>query len=181
MHSRANLLILLACTLKRLRQDRSGASAIEFAIIGPLVLVVVFGIIELAVIFMATQYLETATQQSTRLIMTGQVKSANMTKEQFKTLVCDRLTMMMKDCGSLYVDAQTYDSFTAPDFSSPITNKEFVDNTKFITGKQGDIVVVRAFYKWPLFVSNFFYLDLSDLKDGKRLISASAAIRNEPW
>jgi Flp pilus assembly protein TadG len=180
MYSRANFMILFVCALKRLRRDRDGASAVEFALVGPLMFMAVFGVLEIGLGFMATQYLETATQQSTRLIMTGQVKSSSLSKEQFKQLVCDRVKLMI-DCANLYVDAQKYDSFSEADFSDPVANGKFVDNTKFITGKQGDIVVVRTFYKWPVLLANFYGFDQSNLEGGKRLISASAAVRNEPW
>jgi Flp pilus assembly protein TadG len=180
MYSRTNLMILFACSLKRLRRDRDGSSAVEFALVGPLMLIAIFGILEIGLMFFANQYLETATQQSTRLIMTGQVKSSSMTKEQFKQLVCDRAKLMI-DCANLYVDAQKYDAFADADFSNPISGGDFVDNTKFITGKQGDIVVVRTFYKWPVLLANFYGYDQSNMNGNMRLLSASAAVRNEPW
>jgi Flp pilus assembly protein TadG len=181
MGSRVNFMIFLTCALRRLRRDRSGASAIEFAVIVPWMLIGLIGPIEISFMFYATQYLETATQDATRMIMTGQAKSATMSKEAFKAIVCEK-TKLMFDCTNLYVDAQAYTDYSTPDFStSPISNKKFVDNTQFITGKQGDIVVVRTFYAWPVFLAGFFGYDQSNLEGGKRLLSASAAVRNEPW
>jgi Flp pilus assembly protein TadG len=181
MGSRVNFMIFLACALRRLRRDRSGASAIEFALIVPWMLIGLIGPIEISFMFYATQYLETATQDATRMIMTGQVKSTTMTKEAFKAIVCEK-TKLMFDCANLYVDAQAYTDFSQPDFSaSRISNKKFVDNTQFITGKQGDIVVVQTFYAWPVFLAGFFGYDQSNLEGGKRLLSATAAVRNEPW
>jgi Flp pilus assembly protein TadG len=183
MGSRINFAILLACALRRFRRDRKGASAIEFALVAPMTLIGLIGPMEISFMFYATQYLETATQDATRMIMTGQVKSSSMSKEAFKAIVCEK-TKLMFDCTNLYVDAQAYTDFSKPDFSTspmPISNKKFVDNTQFITGKQGDIVVVQAFYAWPVFLAGFFGYDQSNLQGGKRLLSATAAVRNEPW
>lgn len=180
MRSRVNLIIFVACAIKRLRQDRQGASAVEFALIVPVFLIGLFGILEIAFMFFAGQFLETVTQDSTRLIMTGQVKSTTLTKEKFKEIVCEKAKALF-DCNNLYIDAQAYTSFATPNFDSPIKNNKIEDNTVFITGKQGDIVVVRTFYAWPVFLAGFFGYDQSNLQGGKRLLSASAAIRNEPW
>jgi Flp pilus assembly protein TadG len=183
MHSRVNFLIFLACAHRRLRSDSNGASAVEFAIIAPLFLISVFGIIELAVMFMANHFLETSTQSTARLIMTGQVKSTgvgSVSKEQFKEMVCNRVKIWF-DCANLHVDARKAASFSAADFSDPIANKQFVDTTQFDTGKQGDVIVVRTFYKWPLLVAGLYTLDLSNLDGRKRLLLSSSVFRNEPW
>jgi Flp pilus assembly protein TadG len=183
MHFRASFFILLACALRRLRCDRNGASAVEFAIVAPLMLVSLFGIIEIAVMFVANQFLEVNTQNIARLIMTGQVKSTgagSVSKEQFKGLLCTRVNIMF-DCANLHVDARPAVSFSAADFSNPISNGEFSDTTQFDTGKQGDVVVVRTFYKWPVFVAGFYTLNLSNLNGNYRLLLSSSVFRNEPW
>jgi Flp pilus assembly protein TadG len=179
MRSRVNAIIFLACALRRLRRDRSGASAVEFALIAPLMLIGVFGILEIALMFLAAQVLETGTEVATRLIMTGQVKDSTISKDAFKAAVCEKVKVLL-DCTNLYVDAQAYSSMSEPTFDNPIQNKKFVDNTKFITGKQGDIVVVRTFYAWPAILAGFYGYDQSNMEGGKRLLSASAAVRNEP-
>jgi Flp pilus assembly protein TadG len=180
MRSRVNFVILLACTLSRLRRDRRGTSSIEFALVAPLFLVGTLATLEIALSFVGEQLLSTATQDTTRLIMTGQVTSSSTTKEDFQLMVCERVKALL-DCSQLYIDAQAYSSMAEPTFDSPIEDNKFVDNTKFITGKQGDIVVVRTFYKWPVYLTSFFGYNSSNLEGSRRLITASAAVRNEPW
>ena len=58
--------------LRRFRDNHTGASAVEFAIVAPLFLALLFAIIETALVFFAGQVLETVTQDSARMIMTGQ-------------------------------------------------------------------------------------------------------------
>ena len=45
--------------------------------------------------FFGAQLLETATQDTTRLIMTGQVKSATVTKDAFKGMVCEKVKVLL--------------------------------------------------------------------------------------
>ena len=47
-------------------------------------------------------------------------------------------------------------------------------------GGPGDIVVVRLFYQWPLVVTGLGW-NPSNINGNKRLLSATAAFRNEPY
>ena len=58
-------------------------------------------------------------------------------------------------------------------------NKNFINNMQYSPGGPGDIVVVRLFYQWPLFVTGLGY-NISNLSGNKRLLTATAAFRNEP-
>ena len=51
---------------------------------------------------------------------------------------------------------------------------------QYCPGNAGDIVVVRLFYQWPLFVTGLGY-NIANLTGSKRLLSATAAFRNEPF
>ncbi|MBW8857368.1 MAG: pilus assembly protein, partial [Bradyrhizobium sp.] len=56
--------------LRRFRRNRRGSAAVEFALVAPVFFAVLFAIIELALVFFASQILETVTQDTSRLIMT---------------------------------------------------------------------------------------------------------------
>ncbi|UYO52757.1 TadE/TadG family type IV pilus assembly protein [Rhodopseudomonas palustris] len=165
---------------RRFRHNRKGSAAVEFAMVAPFFFALLFAIIEVAMIFFASQVLETAVQDASRLILTRQAQNASMTQDQFKTEVCTRLVSLF-DCNIVRVDVQNYGSdFGTVSITTPIdSNKKFVDNMQYNIGKAGDIIVVRAFYQWPLFVIGLGF-DASNLADGKRLLSATAAFRNEP-
>jgi hypothetical protein len=49
-------------------------------------------------------------------------------------------------------------------------------------GGPGDLVVVRLFYEWPLFVTGLGY-NIANLNNSgyKRLLAATAAFQNEPY
>ena len=48
--------------LRRFRRNRRAAAAVEFALVAPLFFVLLFAIIEVALVFFASQVLETVTQ-----------------------------------------------------------------------------------------------------------------------
>lgn len=93
-----------------LRQEE-GAAAVEFALVATPFLALAFAILEMVLVFFAGQTLESATADSTRLIMTGQAQLAGYDETQFKTAVCDRVAGMF-DCQSkLYINVKEYNSF----------------------------------------------------------------------
>lgn len=166
--------------LRRFRRNRRGSAAIEFALVAPVFFALLFAIIETAIVFFAGQVLETITQNSARMIMTGQAQSGGYTQAQFKAYVCGQIPALF-NCANVYVDVQSYTTFTSVTISDPIdSNKNFVNNMQYIAGGPGDIVVVRVFYSWPLFVTGLGY-NISNLAGSYRLLSATAAFRNEPY
>jgi hypothetical protein len=64
-------------------------------------------------VFFAGQTLETAVQDSARLIMTGQAQTGGWSKEDFKTAVCARVYGLFDCSGKMYVDVKTCANFSA--------------------------------------------------------------------
>lgn len=169
--------------LRRFRRNRRGSVAIEFSLIALPFFALLYAIIETALVFFASQVLETAVQDSSRLILTGQAQTAATpyTAQKFKDAVCTRLTVMFDCQNGVYVDVQSYSSFGTVKIVDPIdSGKNFVANMKYAPGVAGDIVVVRLFYQWPLIVTGLGY-NIANLTGSKRLLTATAAFRNEPY
>src|SRR4029079_5354206 len=93
---------------------------VEFALVAPMFIALLFAIIETAFMFFANQVLETAVQDSARLIQTGQAQNGSYTAAQFKTDVCSRVTTMFNCVGGLTVDVQSYPSFGSVNVANPI-------------------------------------------------------------
>jgi Flp pilus assembly protein TadG len=166
--------------LRRFRRNRRGSAAIEFALVAPVFFALLFAIIETAIMFFASQVLETITQDSARMILTGQAQIASYTQAQFQTYVCSQIPALFS-CGNVYVDVESYSSFSSVNISSQIDgSKNFINNMQYSPGGPGDIVVVRLFYQWPLFVTGLGY-NISNLSGNQRLLVATAAFRNEPY
>ena len=164
--------------LGRFRRNRRGSAAVEFALVAPVFFALLFAIIETAIVFFANQVLETITQNSARMLLTGQAQTQAFTQTQFKTYVCGQIPALFT-CGNVFVDVQSYPAFTNVTLNSQIDGAgSFVNNMQYSPGVPGDIVVVRLFYQWPLIVTGLGY-NISNLAGSKRLLTATAAFRNE--
>jgi len=64
--------------LRRFRRNRRGSAALQFALVAPVFFALLFAIIETAIMFFATQLLETYTQQAARLVLTGQAQNGTL-------------------------------------------------------------------------------------------------------
>lgn len=172
---------LASRSLRRFARKNDGAAAVEFAMVAAPFLALVFAILETALVFFAGQVLETAAADSARLILTGQVQKGGLSESQFKQEVCNRIYGLFDCTGGIIVDVRTYNSFSAATMSKPIdANGNVTFTPAYQPGSAGDIVVVRLLYEWPVYVK-LLGLNLADLSNGKRLIMATAAFRNEPY
>lgn len=173
--------------LRRFRRNRGGSAAVEFALVAPVFFALLFAIIETALVFFASQVLETVTQNSARQILTGQAQNAGYaTASALKSaVICQAgsLANVLFDCtNGIFVDVENYPAFANVVLNSQIdANKNFItNNLVYCPGNAGAIVVVRLFYQWPLFVTGLGY-NIASLAGSKRLLYGTAAFRNEPF
>ncbi|MFI4974388.1 MAG: TadE/TadG family type IV pilus assembly protein [Caulobacterales bacterium] len=164
--------------------SRRGATAVEFAIVAAPFFLLMFGVMELSLMFMASTTIEAATITAARQIRTGQLQTAGTnTAAGFKTLVCNGMSWISaSDCtANLQVDVRTFNTFTSISTPSPITNNA-IDPTKlsFDSGGSCSIVLVRVFYPWTLLTPTFDP-GLPSLGPTQRLLTQSVAFRNEDW
>jgi Flp pilus assembly protein TadG len=168
---------------RRFMRRQDGAVAVEFALILVPFLALMFGIMETALVFFADQTLETAVADSARLIMTGQAQMQNLTAQTFKDQVCSRIYGLFNCPNGVYVDVETYSSFGSITNTPPLDNSGRLVTSNFVyqPGGPGDIVVVRLYYQWPIYVSLMNLSNLSNMSNHSRLLVATAAFRNEPY
>lgn len=162
--------------------DRQGATAVEFALIATPFIGLLVGIIQTFLVFFSQQLLETAVNQSSRLILTGQAQAQSMTQSQFASQVCSNLPILIV-CNNLMIDVQVAGSWTTANASAPTltfdSNGNVTNTWQFSPGNPGDIVVVRVMYQWPVLMGPIGAL--ANLSNGKRLIMASTAFQNEAY
>jgi Flp pilus assembly protein TadG len=168
-------------TVRRFARGEDGVAAVEFGIVAAPFLALMFAIMETAIVFFASQTLETAVADSARLIMTGQAQQGSFTQAQFKSAVCAKILGLFDCANGIKIDVKTYSSFSTVSTAKPVdANGNLLTNFGYTPGNPGDIVVVRLMYEWPIYVSLLGF-NLADLAGGKRLIIATAAFRNEPY
>lgn len=168
----------------RFKRNRNGSAMVQFALIAPLFFALLFAVIETAIIFFAGQAFETGLHDAARLVLTGQAKASSYTQAQFKTEVCNRLSSMFT-CSNIYVEVQKQTNFAGFDPSAkPVDACAAFGTPAYGLGSPGDVMIVRAFYQWPLYVTGLGYyiggVDGSSAKCGKRLLISTAVFRNEP-
>lgn len=170
---------------RRLLRRQEGAVAVEFALIATPFLALMFAILESSLVFFAGQALEATAAEAARKIMTGQAQLAGYSQSDFKTnVVCTFLNngISLFNCNNVMVSVQTYTSFSAVDTTTPIKNGALtVDpkNLPYSAGQPGDIVALRLYYEWPIYVS-LLSDNLSNIGNN-RLLIATQVFRNEPY
>lgn len=177
----------------RLKADANkGSAAIEFAMVAPVFFVLLMGTIEAGVMFFAQSALQNALTDTARLVRTGQTacyttsggSCVAMTQAQFRTKLCSTISTLLTGCtgASLQFDVQAYPSgFGGASNSSPLdSGNNLPVLTTFNVGSACDVVLARAFYKWPVFTPGLKYF-MSNMAGGYHLLSSAAAFRNEPY
>ncbi|MBU6463053.1 MAG: pilus assembly protein [Bradyrhizobium sp.] len=174
--------------LRRFRRNRRGSAIIEFALIAPVFIALLFAIIETSLMFFASEALQTINENAARLIKTGQAQAAYPDVGTYLTSVICSPTPVLFTCNStngsangISVDIKSYSSFQNVSISSQIQGGNFDTSTlSYSLGGSCDVVVARLFYQWPLFVTGLGY-NISNLNGNKRLLVATAVFRNEPY
>lgn len=166
---------------ERFKRDEDGATALEFAMVATPFFMLLFGILELALVFFASAIIEDGVAEATREIRTGSLQSSGGDEATFRAAVCERIGTIA-DCSKLKVDVRTFDDFASADFTAPIDVDGDLDDSNFTfdPGAAGDVVVVRVFYDWPLLGPGMIN-GLANLPGNRRLISSASAFRNEPY
>jgi Flp pilus assembly protein TadG len=160
---------------RNLLRDRSGASAVEFAMIAPLLIFILVSIFELGGLALISGGLDTAVNDISRLIRTGQTPGP-VSAASFENMVCARMGGNVTDCMTrMTVSVSKFGGFgnanafaTAPPDSS------------FDKGGAGDIIVVKVDYNWSV-ISPMLAPAYPSPAPFTLTISSRAAFKNEPF
>ena len=166
-----------------LRTDRSGATALEFALVMPALVALLLASVVTSLVYFAQGGLETATEVAARQLMTGIPQKNGYTASQFKQAACNALPPFMA-CSKLMIDVQSAGSFTDINTSPPTIRFDrdgtVTNNFAFTPGRAGDIVILRLMYIWDVPTGPLGF-DLSNLGNGRRLLVATSVAKTEPY
>ena len=182
--------------IRRFVRSRRGATAVEFALISMPLMILVFGVLELAMILLVSATLDTATDFAARNIRTGQFQSglskAPVSQQGFRQLVCVNMSWLEGMCSMaapkpgdpdpnpLFVEARTFDSYVAAGALQRRDPNTFdPQKTDWCAGNPEDIVVVTTYFKWPIVTP--LIRPLFKNYEGGRMISSTRLFRNEPF
>jgi Flp pilus assembly protein TadG len=169
--------------LKGFRNAQGGMTAIEFAFVGGPFLYLLCVIFETGLMLFSEYIIENGISNAARMIRTGQVQAQGMSAGDFKNVVCGKLATFLNCNSYLHIDVRHFTAFADISLPTPIQSGELTSdvttNASFQPGQPMEVVVVRAYYEWKLFVPGLS--QLANLSGGRRLLTAGAAFRNEPF
>jgi len=161
----------------RFRRNTQGVAAIEFAfIIGPF-LAITLGTMEVAMIHLMRSSVSNAVESAARPIYTGSAGCA--TVQTVKEQICNRIGMQSEaNCtANLKVILEELDDFDG-ERTEADTDFEEIDNFVEAGGAESKMLL-RAYYQWDVL---FPLLDQAlGGDDGKLLLNATTAFKNEPF
>lgn len=159
------------------------SSAIEFAMVVPLFLVVVFAIFEVGFVFLTDLALESALSNASRLIRTGQSMKGGTSEDDFKKIICDNTYGIIK-CANLNVLVSEFDSFADGSSQMPDLfddDGKLQDNSVFKIGDSDSIIVVRTTYVYNIINPFGEIVKFSNYGDNQFLQVHIVAFKNEPF
>ena len=180
---------LLQPALKQVRafaRDERGVTAIEFGILALPFFTIILAILQTAILFLATQVLDSAVEDASRRVRTGEAQS--FTDTQFRSYMCGYTYGLLGDCSQIQIQSKvltagfTGVSKTVPQTCDTTTCTWTAGWQAYDSGSSScrAVVQVSAYYRYPLLVV-LPYFNLKNQPDNYRLISAIRVFRNEPY
>jgi len=174
--------------VNRYKNDKDGATAIEFAILSVPFLALLFSIIELAIVFFLSSTLTYAMNEAARDIRTGEFQSSCGGEAEFRQAVCDNMNTL-GNCDNIRIDVVTSPSGRfQPDLLPATPNTEDPSDPgnpnvlpdQYIDSAARAVVVIRAQYYHKLAFPGQ-WTRLSNQPGNQRVLTAATAFRNEPF
>jgi len=181
--------------LRLIRQDTKGTTAIEFALLGIPFAALLFGIVEISVLFFMNSTVHHAVSEVSREIRTGEFQSTGGGAAEFKAAICSAMSTV-GDCNNLRVDVVSsstgeFSALVLPvsppnctgtpaqveacEAADPVMPPDVYNDTA-----GGDVVIVRVQYVHPLSVPNAL-TRLANAAGNTHVITATTAFKNEPF
>ncbi len=162
---------------------RDATSAIEFAIVAPLLLAVALATLQAGAIFLIEAFFESAAEAAARVVLTNQTSS--LTAAQFQAGVCSQLTAPF-NCSEVTVSLQPLPAGTAnlasllPQFNSSgqLQGTPAVDVGADAASPGTDMLLV-VMYPWPVY-GGPLGLNFANLGSGQLLMTSTQVFRIEP-
>lgn len=183
--------------LRRLLRASEGSSVIDFAIIAPVFILFVVGILEFSMLMLGETLLQSAVTDASRFGLTGRTLVGQTREEVIADLVATRTY------GLIDVDRLEFDTLVYPSFDSVGRPETFTDQNgngawdageAFVDingngqwdddmgavglGGPDDVVLYRVRYEWRMLTPMFRAIFPPD---GVIPMEASLAVRNEPF
>lgn len=178
-------------------KKNDGVAAVEFALVAPILVIMIMGIIETSLVMFVQNVLENATFMASRLGKTGYTDEGSSREATILAMLEDRAGAVL-DTGLVHITTQSYARFDDVGDPEPFidansngvrdTGENYTDvngNGQYDTdmgsegvGNAGEIVVYTVSYPWDIttpMIQKFIG------EDGVIELSARAVVQNEPF
>lgn len=184
--------------LTRLRACRRGSGTIEFAFAAPILLLGVMGVIEFGMVLFMNALIEGGVREASRFGITGYAP-VGLSREEMIVQEITNSTLGLVKPEDITITTIVYGDFTQIGMEEPFVDSAPVNGTYDLgeeyvdvngngqwdadmgtagVGGPGDVVVYEVAVDWPLMTT---YLAPLIGTDGKMPLTASIAVRNEPY
>lgn len=181
---------------QRFLRNEHGITALEFAMVAPVFMLLVMGVVEMSLIMFTSVALESATNNTARLGKTGYVAS-NKTRQQTILDNVKAKTAGLLNPNDIQVSTEVYSNFDKVGQPEPCISPvnppctgtagiNFVDVNGNGTwdqdmaqsgqGNAGDVVVYTVSYRWQIMTPM-----VGSIIGNPFTISARSVVRNEPF
>ena len=171
--------------LRRLKglfwRDEEGATAVEFTVLAAPVLGTIGMCLYIGYIFIISILLENGVSEAGRYIRVGKALESNMSRAQFKEMVCDALTISKAECNADVV----IDVDSAPNVAGLPTDLPFTSGSpdpgkaQYDPGVGSDFVIVKAYL--PISTMHDLFKFFGSTDNPRFILSSSTVFRNEPF
>ncbi|WP_267425732.1 TadE/TadG family type IV pilus assembly protein [Methylobacterium sp. GC_Met_2] len=170
---------------------QDGTAAVEFAMIGGLLIFLSMGIMQVGLYVYTSAALENAVAKASRQIMTGAASAGTLTAAQFRSnVLCPALPSGLS-CANIITNINTIPEASSPGGFYQYVNSQqswiippSMDNTKtsFCTGTGGSVIYAQVYYAMPVLFPAL--IGTAATTWGGRsvyFVGSFAAFRNEPF
>ena len=179
---------------RQFRSDVRGVVAVEFAMIGMLIIELILETMQGGLTLYQQGEIERVTALASRQVLVGTSGSGSMTAAQFaQQVICPTLSKAMT-CSNVVVDSQTvseaaqpggFYTFVKSDLSNLVAPPTNQGSASFCTGASGAVVYMRVTYLAPAISPAFraYASATGSTVNGVLVhpVTAYAAFRNEPF
>lgn len=178
---------------RRFARDERGVTAVEFGILAIPFFTIILATMQTALVYFAAQVLDSALEDATRLVRTGQAQNGTTygSTTALRNYMCGYTFNLFGDCSDIKLDVTVISDFNSitsdPIEDCPIDPITHVATTCTLAppptyngGAKQQIVQVRAYYRYPLVIV-LPYFNLKNQPDNYRLIGALRVFKNEPF
>ena len=169
----------IARTARKLRRREEGVTAVEFALVAPVFLFLVFAILETSLMYVVATVMQGEVALATREIRTGQLQAGEDALGTFTENLCSNLSNVL-DCDNIIIDVRTFDDFGEMEVDTFVDEDGNASGNEFDPGGASEIVLVRIAYQYNIitpYLDKFLPTDAS----GNLMLFAGTAFKNEPF